>query len=497
MKTTKYIGLAAGVLISLASCNINYDPVSYISEQNYYETDAQINTGVLSAYSALHDVMYYEWAFAELRADNTRWDKNTSSDLGDFEKVDQGTLTTDITYISTYWENSYAAIYNCNQVLEYIDNVEDPDLKNQYHAELLFLRAHNYFNLIRLWGPVFLVDSTISTEVALGMQRSPVSDIYDLIEGDLEMIVDNDMLPESMEADDLGRADMLAAKSMLAKIYMTHYDVGDEQYLRAISLLQDVVDAKGGDAMELVAYDQIFNINNEMNDEIIFAIRYKAGGLGLGSPFGNLFAPDYSDGSVITGTCKAYNYPTDEIIDLFVDGDVRKDVSLQENYTNVITGELITTAPCAYINKYMNAVTTEYDGEADWPVIRVADVLLLLAEALNETYGPTADAFKYLNMVRTRAGLDSKSSADYPLRYDLREAIREERRIELAFENQRFFDLLRWGIGAEVISAHFESEVFYAGYETIVSDLEDWQLLLPIPTAVLNTNPSVAQNVGY
>lgn len=148
--------------------------------------------------------------------------------------------------------------------------------------------------------------------------------------------------------------------------------------------------------------------------------------------------------------------------------------------------------------KYLDPkMATEYDAENDWPILRVGDVALLLAELINEVDGPTAEAFGYLNMIRQRAGLAAYTSVELASRYQFREAVRSERRLELAFENHRWFDLLRWGIATTTVNDFLAGEAFFSEYNYVVNPIADWQTLLPIPLTVININPDVAQNVGY
>ena len=164
---------------------------------------------------------------------------------------------------------------------------------------------------------------------------------------------------------------------------------------------------------------------------------------------------------------------------------------------NTTTQTWVTEGNCRYCKKYVNPVSTQYDGESDWPVIRVADIALLYAELTNEISGPSTDNLKYLNMVCERAGVSTYTLADLPSLYDFREAVRNERRLELAFENQRWFDLLRWGIATQTVNNYLNSELLYTEYSYTVNDIEDWQTFLPIPVSVIDINPEIAQNTGY
>ena len=235
MKTTfKYIGSMI-LTLALGACNLDQYPYSEIAADEYVTDASAVNNLVIGTYNGLHDVMYYEWAMTELRSDNTRMRANnsTSSDTKLIEQLDQNVITTAHTWVEDYWNAVYAAIDRANKVISYLDVVEDPTQRAQYEGEAKFLRAHLYFNLVRLWGPVFLVTKKTGADEARYMQRSPVEDIYALIEGDLNAIIDGNMLPEQSASGDEGRATMPAVKGLLAKVYMTRYEVGSEQYMKA------------------------------------------------------------------------------------------------------------------------------------------------------------------------------------------------------------------------------------------------------------------------
>lgn len=503
MKRLNYIALLLATLL-FVSCDLDQYPYSEVAADEYVTDATSVNNLVIGCYNSLHDVMYYEWAVTELRSNNSRMYStgSTSSTTQLVEQLDQGTMTAAHSWIETYWNACYATIARVNNVISYLDVVEDETQRKQYEGEVLFLRSLEYFNLVRLFGPVFIVTATTSPDEARNMQRSTVDEVYALIEGDLENIVNNALLPATMVEDDLGRADLNAAKALLAKVYATHYSAGSTQYNTAANLCKEVLESNAvgnpQSGSDLVAYADIFDIDNEMSKEIIFAVRYLSGDVGLGSPFGNLFAPINNGANVITGAALSYNKPSDNLISAYGSrgNDARLDVNIAQQYYNSTTSTWVTTN-CPYCQKYTNAVSTEYDGESDWPVIRVGDIALLYAELTNEISGPSADNLKYLNMICERAGVSTYALSDVSNRYDFREAVRAERRLELAFENQHWFDLLRWGIATETVNNFFASESFYSGYSYTVSNIEDWQTILPIPVSVLDINPDAAQNAGY
>ena len=206
----------------------------------------------------------------------------------------------------------------------------------------------------------------------------------------------------------------------------------------AKGLLKEVLAAVGDPqtGADLVPYDKIFARDNEMNKEIIFAVRYLSGNVGLGSPFTTLFGPMNNGNSVVMGSPKHYNFPSDNLLSAYnanAEGDkadLRKAVVLSEGYTNITTG--LWKDEC-YMTKFLDPdMASEYDAENDWPVLRVGDIALLYAEIINETEGATDEALKYLNMVRSRAGIREYTSADLTSRYQFRMAVRDERRVELS-----------------------------------------------------------------
>lgn len=509
MKTIKKIIVVFSAL-ALGACSdfLDLKHESNISADDFNKNAEELYASLVGCYNGMQDALYREWAVTELRSDNTRIYARTST-TAVFDVIRQLDLSTiqPINYlVDEYWVGNYHNIERCNTVIRDYAVVDDENLRAQYKAEAMFIRSYHYFNLVRLFGGVFLVTKPITADEGRRMQRSNPEAIYTQIEKDLEEIVENEMLPESRSnSSELGRVTMPAVKALLAKVYMTRYAVGTASYAKAKPLLEEVIVSVGnpGSAADLTAFADIFDTTKEMNKEIIFAVRYKAGNLGIGSPFGNEFAPANSGTNVINGSGRSYNYPSTSIIDAFNanPGDKRKDVSLAEKYYNAQSKTWVDddeTSQCRFVKKYLSPVETVDDGESDWPVIRVADVLLLYAELINELQGPSDQAVRYVDMVRERAGLEPLGDEQKSNSYFFRTAVREERRLELAFENQRWFDLLRWGVAVQRISEYYNQEYIYSklpnGYKpTIV----DWQTVLPIPLNVMNINPELTQNYGY
>ncbi len=496
----------------LASCNDTIDllPQSNGNTSTYYSNLEELNAGLAGCYNGLQRPMYFEWQLTEMRSDNTKMGTPGSQsapnrDLSDLDMFIPATIHQGV---YTYWLNTYNNIRNANIILDRLGVTYDPAAgslnlganklpiteteRKQVAGEALFIRAYHYFNLVRLYGGVFLVHKPITATEVKTVNRSSVEDIYKLIEADLKSA--STFLSaakfSAIPAANLGRTNAWAAKGLLGKVYLTRNKKAD-----AITQLQDVITNSGYSL--LPNYADVFSITNEMNAEILFAVRYKAGGFGLGATFGNDFAPVSSGVAIINGDGDGNNYPTFEMDTAHIATDKRK----------VVNMALWTTK--YYVKKFVNQVVLTDDGEGDWPVLRYSDVLLMMAEAK----GFTPESIALINQIRKRAGL-----ADLPATVTtvalFEKALADERRFELAFENQRYFDLLRFNTTMTTITAeqtlknHFAIEYrnHYGKYPAPIPTLAQLQanvnanrLLLPIPQREIDTNRGlkIEQNPGY
>lgn len=490
---------------TISSCDdfLTQLPTSEISEEALPRDSTSATMLVNAVYNGLQAPITNEWAVSELRSDNARIHAHTMVVIYTYVlELDIGNNSTINTFSEDYWNDTYKNIYRCNSALDFIHRLDSYQQKEMQISELRTLRAYHYFNLIRNWGPVFLITEPITGSKARYEQRESLDRIYDFLESELKDVIASNSLPVKHHVENLGRVNSLFAKSLLSKIYMTRYEPHTVDYAKAKTLLSEVIEGLGSPSgsSDLVPYDQVFSINNEMNDEIIFAVRFKSGNIGLGSSLGNDFAPTNSGQNVIYGQGRSFNYPTQSIIDAFEEGDLRKDVTLKERYYREETGVWVENDGVQisrYVNKFLSPVTVRYDGENDFPVMRVGDVLLLYSEILNEL-GEFDESLRYLNMVRERAGLDSYEVSELMNTHNLRQAIRDERRVELAFENHRWYDLLRWGIVEDTMNTHFEQTDFYGRLPGAVNaKFYHWNTLLPLPLSVMIINPELPQNYGY
>lgn len=495
----------------LASCNDTIDllPQSNGNTSTYYSNLEELNAGLVGCYNGLQRPMNLEWQLTELRSDNTIMGSpgSQSAPNRDLSDLDMFIPATIHQTVYTYWLNTYNNIRNANIVLEKLGVTYDPSVgsikladiklpisdaeRKQVAGEALFIRAYHYFNLVRLYGGVFLVHTPISATDAKTLSRASVDDMYKLIEADLQTASTYMSAAKyNATAATLGRANAWSAKALLGKVYLTR-----NKKTEAITQLQDVISNSGHSL--LPNYADVFSINNEMNAEILFAVRYKAGGLGLGATFGNDFAPVSSGTAIINGDGDGNNYPSLDLDTVYTTIDKRKPVSMA----------LWTTK--YYAKKFVNQVVLTDDGEGDWPVLRFADVLLMMAEAK----GFTPESIMLINQIRTRAGL-AALPATITTAAQFEKALADERRLELAFENQRYFDLLRYNTTMTTITAEKTikdnfSKLYakhYGKYPAPTPTLVQLQgnvtankLLLPIPQREIDTNTGlkIEQNPGY
>jgi starch-binding outer membrane protein, SusD/RagB family len=507
--------LTASVL-ALSSCKKNIDlyPESNLSTANYYTNSLEFQAALQGDYKGLQNTQYREWQLTELRSDNTLQGVtgSTSSVNRDQSDLDWFIPATTHDGLYQYWLSAYNNIRNSNIILQQLGMVYDPATgtfsqtpitasitdadRKQFAGEAMFLRALNYFNLVRLYGGVFLIHTPVTAVEARVINRSPVADIYKLIEADLlkaSVFLSNAKFL-AIPAANIGKANVWSAKALLGKVYLTQNRKAD-----AIIQLQDVITNSGYSLQS--TYANVFAINNEMNSEILFAVRYKAGGLGLGSSFGNDFGPLNSGATVINGSGLGWNYPTTELDTLLATTDARRAVNIAVYGTGA--------AARLYVKKYLNPVTITNDGESDWPVIRYADVLLMMAEA----QGFTPAGIALISQIRVRAGVGAVPVSVNTVALFEKE-LADQRRYEFAFENQRWFDLIRYNktlttITAEqTMKAHFAHmyNIHYSTYTAPTPTLAQLQsyvttdhLLLPIPQHEIDTNTQlvIAQNPGY
>lgn len=492
MKNPKYL-IAAIVLLFLSSCSEDYldkQPLDSINTENYPKTAEELITVVNGAYQPLQWPKLYNlrmWS-SDIMAGNSIVGAGGGTDGIETQNMSNFIVQPDNEGVLDLWRGPWPGILMTNIVLETAPALDiNEDLKNRSMGEAYFLRAHYYFILARYFGDVPLITMPLSSDDDLFPSRDPVNEVYELIISDLTNAAQ--LLPpnSSYSQKDIGRASKGAAYGMLAKVYLT---LGN--YQETVNMITQVEGL--GYALNANYFDN-FNIQNENSRESIFEVQYASdGGFSFWdnenqsswtSPF---MGPR---GSNFVGGAFGWNQPTQEFINQYEPDDIRKDVTVLYEGCPNFDG-------LAYQSKYsytgynvrkflvpISVVPSFDNSPMNFPVLRYADVLLMKAEALNEL-GQTSEAENYLNKIRTRAGLNDVQKGLTQAKF--REAVLKERRLELAFEGQRWFDLIR------VNNGQYGLDFLHSIGKNNASQKH---LLFPVPQIEIDRNPNLTQNLGY
>ena len=483
----KYNLIAIALLgFSFSSCSdfLEQNPQTDLSENDFYKTADDILSAVNGAYSSLQENdIYGNWyVFGEIPSDNTR--NQLSGSVTTQNEFDQFYIDTQNSMIANFWKAAYKVINRTNTVLGRIDGIDiNADLANRYKLECKFIRALMYFNLVRVYGDVPLVLKEISISESYDILREPKENVYNQIIADLK---EAQGLPVSYPTAEDGRATQGAAKALLADVYMTLH-----KYAEAETILAEIINSGRYSLLEntpgslnIDGYKNVFSPVNHNSKEGIFEIQFLKGGYGEGSNYANNFAPENSGTNVVAvGGTGGNNIPEMDIYNAYEEGDLRRDFSMSLGYyDNRKNNEWVESR---YVCKYMDVPYQNNDASNNYPVIRYADVILMYAEALNQN-GKTAEACKYLNMTRRR-GFGYQTTETSPVDLQTTDKaqfslmVEQERRVELAFENHRWFDLIRTGRAVEVMRSK--------GFS-----LNETNLICPIPQKQIDVNPKLTQN---
>jgi len=462
----------SGIFFTACEEELFIEPPSDLSLANFFQNENDVELAVIGAYDALQSNGQYAVNFKffmEIRSDHS-YVEDLSRSGGQRGEFDIFTLNPANTFVNDTWVSCYQGIQRCNVILNRIDEVNmDESLKNTWKGEVLFIRALTYFNVVRIWGdaPLILTETDDAFE-SFDHTRERSEAIFTQIIEDLNQSIQ--ILPQINEA---GRVTRGAAQTLMGKVYLTL-----KRFDEAEASLKSVID--GGNYRLLDNYMEIFGARNENNDESIFEIQFESGGIGEGSLLATDHAPINANELVGPGVnTVGDNLPTPALFKLYSENDARK-----ASIGQLDDGRL-------YSRKYLDSIAVANDAGINVIVLRYADVLLMYAEALNET-GQTAAAMSYLNQVRDRAGVKLYESGELATQEAMRQAIADERQLELSMENHRWFDLVRTGKAIDVMNQHE-----YPNGNISVTVTEE-KLLFPIPlTQIDASSGNLTQNPGF
>ncbi|MFD0794856.1 RagB/SusD family nutrient uptake outer membrane protein [Mucilaginibacter litoreus] len=508
-----YIILAV-LAISVSSCKkdfIDLVPEDSYTGESFFKTADQFKQAVVAAYAPLRDVLLNDYFTSEMHSDNSIYQPYPSNRGTAYiyrENISDFTNTSTNDYANAVWQHCYTGISRTNIVIERLTaSTLDEATKAPMDGEAKFLRAWYYFKLVRLYGGLPLFLKEVKTADEAFKTRSSVDEVYNQIIADAKDAI-NELAPPA-KFPQSGAATKGSATMLLAEVYATQKKWSEaETLLNTLPAMGYGLNANYADA---------FSPNNKNSKESLFEVQYLAG-TGLGTTPNVLtfhFLPRSTNTSIVLGininnsSTGGWNTPSEDLISSYEPGDKRLDASIgivegTYNASNLFVysanKSIINYTPATgktgvpYIKKYVHAPLTATTGSNDnFPIYRYSDALLLLAEAQNEQGKSPLTA---LNTVRTRASLPDVTSGDQAT---LKNIIAHERRVELAFENHRWHDLVRTGKAIETVNAfgvRLKSQVNYLSPDAY--QLNENKLLFPIPQYEVELNPAgMIQNPGY
>ncbi len=437
------------------SCSEDFTVLGPISERNvvnYYKTQSDFEVAINGAFDALQSngtfgVKYV--LFMEMRADNTANGGGATGLAETLEDIDTFGEIPTASELNDSWIASYDGIARANTIISRIDDVTftSDDVKNRIKGEAHFIRSMLYYHLAVIFGNVPLVTAEVTAPQNMNLNQVSADQVFAQIATDLTAA--EGLLPTT------GRVSSGAAAALLGRVYL---QAGDNA--SAVAPLKRVV---ASNVYSLEAnYADIWGPANEGSSEILFQVEFMSGNVGEGSSFTDMFTASGVAGGVGGGV--APQTVTQDFIDSYEAGDLRQGATLSESAT---------------VEKFEDNPTSPFDSDVNWVEIRYAEVLLNLAEAVGEG----AEGYGYINQVRARAGLaaiDGTTPGSY------NDKLLHERRIELAFENKRWPDLLRHGKAKSVMASHLS-----IGEGSVT-------LLFPIPQSQIDVAPDeMSQNAEH
>lgn len=501
MKMLKYkIGLIIAVIMGSLSCSkdiIELSPTGTVLESNFYKTEQELFQGLVAAYDPLGFATNFTMKMGLLNAasDDTHAGGSDASDQPSWVAYDKFTLDPNLGPQAGLWSKNYTGIYRANLVIEKAEGTVaglTADKKARYVAEAKFLRAYYYFDLVRWFGNVPLITATPAADAIYKQTQSAPAAVYAQIEKDLKEAVATSQLPETLAADELGRITKGAAKALLGKAIL--FQNNNARMGEAAILFEEIINSNTY-ALEK-NYADIFKPDNKFGKESIFEVHNSGNrkgdwGMGIDGNEGNKDV-QFCGMRDFVGATYANGWSFCPIsLDLvnFMQNDPRFAAT-------VIDGKALKAAGASYTAGYQNTdyfikkysplaafKATSGEPALNWGYntkeIRLADVLLMAAESFNRS-GNDGKAQTYLNRVRARVALSAKTTTGATLLQD----IYDERRLELATEGLRFWDLIRTNKAAFILS----NQGFKAGKHEV----------LPLPQGEVDIMQGVfKQNLGY
>ena len=468
----KRIGIYLLIMISgLTSCgDLDINPNDRPSSETFWKTSEDINLALTACYGAMHrDLFSFSTPCWDNLTDNgygqhaeRQYGMTTNMVMGNIEPSSDG-------FISAVYTDAFADIATVNIFLDKLKKIDKLNdiIKKQYEAEARMLRAYFYSYLYRGYGEVPIISEPLNLETQY-QEKKPMSDVYKFIMDDISFAIDN--LPDQTYSESKGRWTKNAAKAYKARmILFTAYDEEGNMITNKMTEAKTLLGEIKGYALANDFSDNFNDLKQESSPEIMMSIKFLAPNTSSSADMW------YADWLVVS--------PLINFLETFEmrDGTPGQPIPKKAGSKFLIDLEAFSTGAGLY--KFLSPNLPPPFGyntksQQDWVIMRYADVLLMLAEAENELNGPTELVYKSINAIRKRAlmpELPPKLSKE-----QMRNKIRNERRIELAFEGHRYFDLKRWKTAISVLNAVADAPVTYK--------FEKKHYLWPIPQSEIDKN---------
>ena len=533
MKTRYILTVLGGMaLLSAAtSCNdwLKEEAPGTTNLDDFYTSGATAIQNINACYPPLaweyNSTYFSEWFIGDIASDDALKGGQTTSDMADAYDIENFKTNANNGLLLDFYRAQYQGIARCNLALQQVPDVDPDDTMTQERKDCLlgeayFLRAYYYFRLVRIFGGVPYVDFVIDSSNEWQQPRATADYVYEKIIADL-LLAEPLLWNKSQYADeDLGRATKGAAQAMLLKVYLYMHDY-ENAYKWGTTFMEQQYNT--GEYSLCPNYPDNFTLAGENGPESVFEIQYMEDPT---SDYGEGFGFTRGTFTTILTRSRAaslggnagwgFNHPTHDLYNEFEQGDPRRDWTISQPEQS----EIEANSDLTYLGSYYNNAKTEFKENGayyvlahatrsplNYRLIRLSDVMLMYAEAAVHQ-GDTGTATTMLNNVRSRVGMPTYGNyqvqSDWEMPSDgdgsdLLRAICHERRVELAMEGHRWFDLCRWGIAYDVMD---KDNGTYGSHESaearaeMASFIEGKHELFPIPAEEINLNP-MEQNPGY
>lgn len=478
------------LVLTISACDdsvLNLTPESTLTEINFYKKAQDLNGAVLGIYNQYQTRKQRDWAVLEMPTDNIH--RTGYFNIGGLDELNTLAFSSENQLFTGFWTSTYNGIFRANAALANIDTPTDYAVgqKEQLTGEARFMRALLYFDLVRMFGGVPKVTTTLSVEESKSIARSSEEEIYAMVIEDLKAAVD--LLPLKGKIA-TGRASKGAAVGLLGKVYVYRKDWNNAK---------TYLDMMSGYGYELQSdYVSLWKEATEDNNEVVFSMKY------IGGTNGQTLSTDLLPFFGVTGIAASGGenvFPSWSMMKKFLPQDSRKAATFTEYWKSPKSPADAPENWYPYISKFAVPHTVNSSG-LDIPVIRYADILLLRAEVLYALNQPE-DALTELNKVRARAFKGAAFNyklSDIATPETFTDKLLLERQLEFVLENERWFDLVRTGRFMTVLAkVEWGYNPVTMQAQSVTLDPKPFYKLFPIPnTQIEQANPGVIkQNEGY